>query len=68
MTANDVNPTTEVQAARIYELWDRYLRVGDMEGMATIYADDAALQSPLVLIFFGPEKGIARQDARKAPP
>jgi hypothetical protein len=40
--------TTEARAARIYELWDKYLREGDMEGMATIYTDDATLQSPLV--------------------
>jgi hypothetical protein len=59
MDANDVEPTTEAQAARVYELWDKYLREGDMEGMATIYADDATLQSPLVPTFFGPEKGIA---------
>ena len=31
-----------------------------MEGMATIYAEDATLPSPLVSPFFGPEKGIAR--------
>jgi hypothetical protein len=30
-----------------------------MQGMATIYADDATLQSPLVPTFFGPGKGIA---------
>lgn len=52
--------TTERQAARIYELWDKYLREGDMDGMATIYADDATLQSPLVPTFFGHGKGIAR--------
>lgn len=51
--------TTEAQAARIYELWDKYLREGDMEGMATIYTDDATVQSPLVPTFFGPGKGIA---------
>jgi ketosteroid isomerase-like protein len=46
--------TSEQQAARIYELWDKYLREGDMEGMASIYADDATVQSPLVPTFFGP--------------
>jgi len=39
-----------------------------MEGMATIYAEDATLQSLVVPPFFGPEKGIARQDARRAAP
>jgi hypothetical protein len=52
--------TTERQAARIYELWDKYLREGDMDGMAAIYADDATLQSPLVPTFFGPGKAMAR--------
>ncbi len=52
--------TTVEQAARIYELWDKYLREGDMAGMATIYAEDATVQSPLVPAFFGPGKGIAR--------
>jgi hypothetical protein len=52
--------TTETQAARIYELWDKYLREGDMVGMAAIYAEDATVQSPLVPTFFGPGKGIAR--------
>jgi len=56
----NIPATTEQQAARIYELWDKYLREGDMEGMATIYADDATVQSPLVPTFFGPGKGIAR--------
>lgn len=55
--------TTEAQAARIYELWDKYLREGDMQGLATIYADDATVQSPLVPTFFGPGKGIARGKA-----
>jgi hypothetical protein len=58
-----LNPTSERQAARIYELWDKYLREGDMEGMASIYADDATVQSPLVPTFFGPSKGIARGKA-----
>jgi steroid Delta-isomerase len=52
--------TTETQAARIYELWDKYLREGDMIGMAAIYAEDATVQSPLVPTFFGHGKGIAR--------
>jgi hypothetical protein len=52
--------TTETQAARIYELWDKYLREGDMVGMAAIYAEDATIQSPLVPTFFGPGKNIAR--------
>ena len=43
--------TSEQQAARIYELWDKYLREGDMEGLASIYADDATVQSPLVPTF-----------------
>lgn len=59
----DLNPTSERQAARIYELWDKYLREGDMEGMASIYADDATVQSPLVPTFFGSGKGIARGKA-----
>lgn len=52
--------TSEQQAARIYELWDKYLRESDMEGLASIYADDATVQSPLVPAFFGPDKGVAR--------
>lgn len=34
-----------------------------MEGMSSIYADDATVQSPLVPTFFGPGKGIARGKA-----
>ena len=56
-------PTTEAQASRIYELWDRYLRNGDMSGLASIYADDATVQSPLVPTFFGSGKGIAHGKA-----
>ncbi len=54
-----IKPTTEAEAARIYELWDRYLREGDMTGMMELYTEDATVQSPLVPAFFGPEKGIA---------
>lgn len=31
-----------------------------MAGMMELYIEDATIQSPLVPIFFGPEKGIAR--------
>lgn len=47
-------------AERIYDLWDRYLRQGDMPGLATLYAPDATLQSPLVPTFYGPDTTIVR--------
>jgi hypothetical protein len=45
------------QAVRIYELWDKYVRERDLEGLMSLYAEDATIQTPLVPAFFGPEKG-----------
>lgn len=57
---SSIRPTTEADAARIYALWDKHLREGNMAGMMELYADDATIQSPLVPAFFGPDKGIVR--------
>jgi hypothetical protein len=54
------NPTSEADASRIYRLWDLYVRERDLDGLLSLYADDATIQSPLVQVFFGPQKGILR--------
>lgn len=47
------NTTTLTEASRIYELWDRYLREGDIPRIADLYAENATLQTPLVPVFRG---------------
>lgn len=55
MTQASKTDTTPAQAERIYMLWDRFLKEGDMAGLACIYAEHATLQSPLVPTFYGPD-------------
>lgn len=50
----------DADAARIYELWDKYVRDRDLESLLGLYADDATIQSPLVQVFFGANKDILR--------
>lgn len=45
--------TTLTEASRIYELWDRYLREGDIPRITELYAENATLQTPLVPAFRG---------------
>lgn len=55
MTQASKTDTTPAQAERIHMLWDRFLKEGDMAGLACIYAEHATLQSPLVPTFYGPD-------------
>jgi hypothetical protein len=59
MTTVDV----EQARARVYELWDRYARTGDVERLLALYAEDAVFESPLVPIILERERGDLRGHA-----
>lgn len=42
---------------RIYVLWDRYARERDVEGLLSLYAEDAILETPLIPAILGVERG-----------
>lgn len=52
---------------RIYRLWDDALGRRDLEASLSLYADDAAIESPLVRHLLGTSDGIVRgkDDLRK---
>src|SRR5262249_10841897 len=60
MNTASPQPTTAAHAARIYELWDKYVRERDLERLMELYAEDATIESPLVPTFFGPETRVLR--------
>ena len=64
MTTEDVT-TEDVEqvCARVYELWDRYARTGDVERLLALYAEDAVFESPLIPIILERERGDLRGHA-----
>jgi hypothetical protein len=48
---------------RIYVLWDRYARGRDTEGLLSLYAADALLESPLVPAILDRESGVLKGHA-----
>jgi ketosteroid isomerase-like protein len=61
--ASPRKPTSEAEAARVYELWDKCVRERDLDGLLALYAEDASIQSPLAATFFGPDRAILRGKA-----
>src|SRR5258707_5823553 len=41
----------------IYRLWDKYARTGDVEGLLSLYAPDATLETPLIPAILDIESG-----------
>src|SRR5262249_35112284 len=48
---------------RIYHLWDQYARRADIEGLLSLYAADATLESPLINAILDTDKGVIRGQA-----
>ena len=48
---------------RIYHLWDQYARHGDVEGLLSLYAADATLETPLINAIFDTDNGVVRSEA-----
>ena len=46
--------------ARIYEAWDRYAKTRDTEGLLSLYATDAVLETPLIPAIMGTERGLLK--------
>lgn len=42
---------------RIYVLWDRYARERDVDGLLSLYAEDAVLETPLIPAILDVERG-----------
>lgn len=42
---------------RIYILWDRYARERDVDGLLSLYAEDAVLETPLIPAILDVERG-----------
>jgi hypothetical protein len=51
-------------AAFVFHEWDRRARAGDVEGLLSLYQDDAILESPLVPRILGQASGIVRGHAQ----
>ena len=45
---------------RIYKLWDKYARESDVEGLLSLYATDATLETPLIPAILGSDTGILK--------
>ena len=43
---------------RIYHQWDEYAKTGNINGLLSLYADNAIFESPLVPILLGQESGV----------
>lgn len=43
---------------RIYHLWDQYARERDVDGLVSLYAPEAILESPVVCAIFDAESGV----------
>ena len=52
--------TTNDQAQRVYELWDRYARSGEIDELVALYAPDGVFESPLVPVLMQRDTGICR--------
>jgi predicted SnoaL-like aldol condensation-catalyzing enzyme len=52
--------TDQHDAERIYQLWDDALGKKDLEASLSLYADDAAIESPLVQHLMRTKEGIVR--------
>jgi hypothetical protein len=48
---------------RIYILWDRYARNRDVEGLLSLYAGDAILDTPLIPAILGVDRGVLQGHA-----
>jgi hypothetical protein len=48
---------------RIYVLWDRYARDRDVEGLLSLYAEDAILETPLIPAILGVDRGVLQGHA-----
>jgi hypothetical protein len=43
---------------RIYHLWDKYAREVDVEGLLSLYAPDATLETPVINAIFDSDDGV----------
>lgn len=50
----------ESDGERIYTLWDKYAREVDTEGLLSLYAPDATLESPVIPAILGTDSGVLR--------
>jgi hypothetical protein len=48
---------------RIYVLWDQYARAGDVEGLLSLYAADAMLETPLISAILNTDSGVLKGHA-----
>jgi hypothetical protein len=52
--------TSNAEAQRIYDLWDRYASEGRIDELVALYTEDATFESPLVSHLMARESGICR--------
>ena len=45
---------------RIYKLWDKYARDVDVNGLLSLYASDATLETPVILAILNTEAGVLK--------
>lgn len=50
----------ESDGERIYQLWDRYAREVDVEGLLSLYTADATLETPVITAIFDTDTGVVR--------
>jgi hypothetical protein len=48
---------------RIYQLWDKYAREVDVDGLLSLYAPDAILETPVIAAIFDTDEGVVRGHA-----
>jgi hypothetical protein len=48
---------------RIYHLWDKYARDLDVDGLVSLYAPDATLETPVITAIFDTDEGVVRGHA-----
>ncbi|HEX7062281.1 MAG TPA: nuclear transport factor 2 family protein [Woeseiaceae bacterium] len=48
---------------RIWRLWDRYARKFDVDGLLSLYAADATLETPVITAIFPTDTGVLRGHA-----
>jgi hypothetical protein len=59
---------SDAEVRRIYERWHESILARDLDGLMALYADDAVLETPLILIVLkGKAEGILRGKAEIGP-
>lgn len=56
----NTDPALQAEAERIHHAWNAALEAHDAEGLAQLYAEDAALESPLVAYLLRTKRGVLK--------